>query len=106
MPAGSRARVARGNVLLKFLLLLALFAGGGWLWWRYAPETLPEFIRAQVVVPLQQTQRPANPPLYKWKDDQGRWNITDAPPPGRPYETIVVDPNTNVLPSGAAPEND
>ena len=106
MRAGSRARAVRGNVLLKCLLLLALLAGGVWLWWRYSPETLPELIRAQVVEPLQQTERPANPPLYKWKDDQGHWNITDAPPQGRPYETIVVDPNTNVLPSGAAPEGD
>ena len=44
--------------------------------------------------------------LYKWKDDQGRWNVTDQPPAGRPYEAVRVDPDTNVLPAGVPPEQD
>lgn len=47
-----------------------------------------------------------NPPLYKWKDDQGRWNVTDRPPPDRPYEKVVVDPDTNVIPSLAPPADE
>ena len=79
------------------LLVLALLLGAAWAWWTYAPETLPAALRAQ---------RPSantSPPLYKWRDERGQWNITDRPPPGRTYETVIVDPGTNVLPSGVPP---
>ena len=48
-------------------------------------------------------QTGTNPPLYKWKDAQGRWNVTDQPPKNRPYEKVVVNPDTNVIPSVAPP---
>jgi hypothetical protein len=44
--------------------------------------------------------------LYKWKDDQGRWNITDRPPEGRAFEEVQIDPDVNVLPAGVPPELD
>ncbi len=47
--------------------------------------------------------RDGSPPLYKWRDAQGVWNITDRPPSDRPYERVVVDPNQNVVPTGVAP---
>lgn len=107
--AGTRKpRRQLGGAATQLLVLLLIVVGGGWVWWRYAPETLPEFVRAQIVKPLQQVANPPapNPPLYKWKDDKGQWNITDRPPEGRAYEMVVVDPDTNVLPTGAAPERD
>lgn len=39
-------------------------------------------------------------PLYKWRDQQGHWQITDQPPPaGVPFETLQYDSDTNVIPS-------
>ena len=41
------------------------------------------------------------PPLYKWRDAQGRLHVTDTPPADRPYETVRYDPATNVVPGGS-----
>jgi hypothetical protein len=86
------------------LLGLVLIGAAAGAWWYLAPESIPEAVREHLPEPV----RPAatNPVLYKWKDDQGRWNITDQPPQGRKYEVIRVDPDTNVLPAGVAPEQD
>jgi hypothetical protein len=43
------------------------------------------------------------PPLYKWRDANGRLQVTGTPPADRPYETVRYDPNTNVVPSGSTP---
>ncbi|HVF33918.1 MAG TPA: DUF4124 domain-containing protein [Candidatus Saccharimonadia bacterium] len=84
----------------RVLVAAALLAAAAFAWWRLAPEALPEF--AQRAIPRSPV---ANPPLYKWRDAQGRWHVTDAPPADRPYETIVVDPGTNVVPAyGSEPD--
>lgn len=92
----------RGFGLGRALLLLALIAAALWAWWTYAPESVPTVVREQLPVPAPAPE----PMLYKWKDDQGRWNVTDQPPAGRPYEAVRVDPDTNVLPAGVQPEQD
>lgn len=77
------------------LLLLALLgAAAAWVWYQ-APEYLPPVLR---IKNPQSTDY--SPTLYRWKDDQGRTQVTDAPPEdGRPYETVIIDPKTNVVPS-------
>ena len=92
----------RGFGFGRALLLLALIAAALWAWWTYAPESVPEVVREHLPV----AAPTAGPTLYKWKDDQGRWNVTDQPPAGRSYETVRVDPDTNVLPAGVPPEQD
>ena len=77
----------------RVLLVVALLAVAAFAWWRFAPDTLPEFARRAIP-----PSPVANPPLYKWRDAQGRWQVTDTPPQDRPYETVVVDPATNVVP--------
>jgi hypothetical protein len=88
-----RGRI-RGPTWLVLLALVALGVGG-WAWWRYAPDSLPDFIRHQLPAsPV------ANPPLYRWRDAQGRVHVTDRPPEDdRPYETLRYHPDTNVVPS-------
>lgn len=84
-------------LLAVLALAAALFA-----WWRLAPDTIPGF--AQRLVPRSPQ---ANPPLYKWRDAAGAWHVTDAPPADRPYQTVVVDPATNVVPAyGSEAEQD
>jgi hypothetical protein len=71
-----------------------VLALGGWLWWRYWPDSLPPLVSERLA-----RSPVANPPLYKWRDARGQWQITDRPPPDRPYEEVRVDPRQNVVPS-------
>lgn len=98
-PRRVHSRRAAGGAALWLLGLVAILALSGWAWWYYAPDSLPEPLRKQLPV-----SKNANPVLYKWRDAQGRWQVTDQAPTDRPYETVLVDPNTNVLPSGVPPE--
>ena len=82
------------NVLVGMLLALALIAAAGaWVWY-YQPEHLPKEWRHEN--PRSHDYTPA---VYRWKDAHGRVQLTDAPPTDRPYETIRIDPNRNVVPS-------
>ncbi len=37
--------------------------------------------------------------LYRWRDADGAWQISDAPPPpGTEHERLEYDPDANVLP--------
>jgi len=39
-------------------------------------------------------------PLYKWKNKQGEWIVSDTPPTdGTKYETFQYDRDSNVIPS-------
>jgi Domain of unknown function (DUF4124) len=82
------------------LLLLALAAVG---WWYFAPHTLPAALRH--VAPVSPKAAETTPALYKWRDAQGRLNVTDVPPKDRPYETVRYDPRTNVVPGYRRPES-
>lgn len=80
--------------------LLVQAALGAWLWY-YEPERLPqEWRRANP------QSRDYMPVLYRWKDAQGVVQVTDRPPPGRPYETVTVHPDTNVAPLDREPRRD
>ena len=88
------ARTSRGRVLVPMLIVVLIAAALGW--WYFAPQTLPAFISSTL------PRSPRVPLLYKWRDANGRLQVTDAPPADRPYETVQYDPNTNVVPSGAS----
>lgn len=81
--------------LLWLLVLLALAgAAGSWVWFR-APEHLPPHLRSR-----NPHSADYAPTVYRWKDNQGRTQITDTPPEdGRPYEPVLINPNTNVVPT-------
>ena len=79
--------------LLGSLFTLAVLAGtGAWLWFR-APEYLPEGLRQR-----DKHSPDYRPVVYRWKDAQGRTQLTDTPPTDRSYETVRIDPNTNIVP--------
>jgi hypothetical protein len=76
------------------LAIVLVVAGGGFAWWRHAPDSMPAFVKPYLPVSPE-----SNPPLYRWRDDQGRVHVTDRPPEdGRPYETLKFHPDTNVVP--------
>jgi hypothetical protein len=81
--------------------VLVAAAAGAYVWW-YAPEHLPAEWRRE-----NPRSRDYAPLLYRWKDDQGIVQLTDTPPAGRPYESLRIDPDRNVVPlmspAGAEP---
>ena len=105
-PRRQRGDINTGTAVAITLLLLALLA-----WWMYWPETIPVFgrrpeaelakprdVRATQAAARAKATADASKPLYKWQDERGQWHITDQAPKGRPYEKVVVNPDTNVLP--------
>lgn len=87
-----------GRLIIGSLTLLAAAAAA---WWYFAPQTLPTLVRH--TAPLSPNAAGASPNLYKWRDANGRLNVTDVPPKDRPYETVRYDPNTNVVPGYRKP---
>jgi hypothetical protein len=100
----------------RVVIAVVVLAAAGWVWHTFYRHDLPLPALPKIpgvaerdadAGPGADASAPgaaqANPPLYKWKDADGRWNITDRPPPDRPYEKVVVDPDTNVIPSLAPP---
>jgi len=79
--------------LLGVVTTLAVLAGvAAWIWYQ-RPDLLPEGVQ------VNNPQSPIYAPVvYRWKDAEGRTQITDQPPAGRPYETVRIDPATNVVP--------
>ncbi|HET7924554.1 MAG TPA: DUF4124 domain-containing protein [Rhodanobacteraceae bacterium] len=83
-----------GRASIVFTILVALIATVA-AWWYFAPASMPAWLARSVPASPK-----LGPPLYKWRDDKGRLQVTDKPPPDRAYETVRYDPNTNVVPSG------
>lgn len=80
--------------LLGVLVTLLVQAAAAAYVWQFEPERLPaEWRRANP------NSRDYMPVLYRWKDTAGVVQVTDRPPPDRPYETVRIDPNTNRVPS-------
>jgi hypothetical protein len=79
--------------LLGLIAALALLAGvAAWLWYR-APQHLPLELRRD-----NPHSADYAPTVYRWKDDAGRTQLTDQPPPDRPFEAVRIDPATNTVP--------
>jgi hypothetical protein len=91
--------------IIRLLLLLLLFAA-------LAPFVLP-LNHGKPLLSLERLRLPAMPEIslpsvqesqdnptvtaYKWRDAEGNWQFASEPPQGLPYETIELDPNTNLL---------
>jgi hypothetical protein len=99
-----RSDTMRGGALGWLLCVLAVIAAA-LAWWYFAPQTLPDAMRAAVPASPR-----AAPVLYKWRDAKGGLHVTDTPPTDRPYVTVRYDPNVNVvpnvLPPGTPPKHD
>jgi hypothetical protein len=76
------------------LVILAVLAAAAGYVWRYSPESLPEEWRR-----ANRHSRDYTPAVYRWKDDRGVVQLTDAPPTDRPYETLRIRPDQNVVPT-------
>jgi len=83
--------------MLKFLLtLIVLVALGGAAYLYFYPDEAARYLAG---TPLKNGLGNTTRPLYQWKDDKGRWQVTDSPPPeGTPYERKQYPVDANVLP--------
>lgn len=86
-------RRQRGQVSIFWLLLLGA-VGGVLLYWYTTPQDAPSWARSHLPGLPEYTGR-----LYRWHDDQGREQVTDKPPKGRPFEPVVYPSNVNVVPA-------
>ena len=77
---------------VALLVLLAAGAAGGWLYLQR--NEAPKWLKGTGLAP-----KPAPTVLYKWRDAQGAWHVSDAPPPeGTPHERLEYAHDQNVLP--------
>ena len=91
LPRLSHGTQGRASLLFTFLVALIAAVAA---WWYFAPASMPAWLARSVPASPK-----LGPPLYKWRDDKGRLQVTDKPPADRAYETVRYDPNTNVVPS-------
>ena len=103
---------ARGDIDTRTAVFLILVAIAALAYWQFAPPGWLFSHRERPIPPegipagpggghIAATVDPSrNPPLYKWKDPEGQWHVTDKPPAkGVDFEKVVVDPNANVVPT-------
>lgn len=86
---------------LAWAICAGLLLGGGIAWWlsREAPEkSQARQRRAEHAAAAQ--ARDARPSLYRWRDAGGVLQITDKPPPDRPFERIDRDPDRGIKVKG------
>ena len=77
---------------LLLLVLLVVIAGGAF--WYLKPNTAQRLLENSPLGSAGETTQ-----LYKWRDSEGNWQITDAPPPpGIDYERKEYRADVNVLP--------
>lgn len=76
---------------LGWAIVLGIVAGAAVVWWLGRGETGAPGPTSPSAGPARDAGRSAGPVLYRWRDDAGVVQVTDAPPTGRPFETIDVD---------------
>lgn len=82
------------SFLLGVLITLIALAGAAGYVWRYSPESLPAEWRRD-----NPHSRDYAPVVYRWKDGKGVVQLTDRPPPDRPFEAVRIDPKQNIVPT-------
>ena len=75
-------------ILITLGVLLGLV-----LYWYTTPQKTPSWAQGWLPGLPEYTG-----PLYRWRDDQGRTQITDQPPKNRPYETLRYRSDANRMP--------
>jgi hypothetical protein len=82
---------------LVFILAAVLTAV---VWYVYHDPQLSHKVKKEVNQLLPKQEKTTT--VYKWRDESGKWQITDHPPPaGISFEILEYQSNTNVMPSEA-----
>ena len=80
-------------------ILAGLAVGVGVAWWMgrdQAPQQSAE-ARQRAATAAAAAAEDALRPLYRWRDDAGNLQVTDAPPPkGRKFERVALQPEPGI----------
>lgn len=89
-PVAKRRR--RWPWVVGLLLVAAAFVVGALVYLQR--NEAPKWLKGTGLVP-----KPAPTVVYRWRDAQGAWHVTDRPPPeGTPHERLEYGHDQNVLP--------
>jgi hypothetical protein len=76
-------------------VLIVLVIAAAAAMWRFYPELFWPLVEG---TPLK-SPLSTSTPVYQWRDAQGRWQVTDEPPPeGTPYEVKQYSLDANIMP--------
>lgn len=79
---------------LSVALLAGAALGVGVWWWSTREERERERIEAERQAAA--AAEAARPVLYRWRDAQGRLQVTADPPKGRRYEKVDLEPKDGI----------
>jgi len=76
------------------VVVLAIGAAAGVYLYYFNPELGAELTRG---TPLE--REPPSSHVYKWRDADGEWHVSDEPPPeGTPYQRLEYGSDVNIMP--------
>jgi hypothetical protein len=75
------------------LLIGAALGVGAW-WWSTRDERERERVEAERQAAAE--AEAARPVLYRWRDAQGRLQVTADPPKGRKYQRVDLEPRDGI----------
>jgi hypothetical protein len=79
---------------LSVALLAGAALGVGLWWWSTREERERERVEAERQAAA--AAEAARPVLYRWRDAQGRLQVTTEPPKGRRYEKVDLEPRDGI----------
>ena len=79
----------------KFVLLLAIVLGSIGAYFYFNPT---EFLKLDNKI-INMIPNRDSTTLYRWKDPQGQWQVSDTPPSEVAYEELNYRHDVNVIPS-------
>lgn len=73
-------------------------------WSDISMPKLPSIPKLPTLPNLNSDEKEKSAPIttYKWKDANGNWHLGDTPPVDFEYETVITDPNTNLIQGSTA----
>jgi len=89
-----RLRQQRRATAIRWLIALALIGAlSATVFWYFNPQQRPGWVAERLpTAPTATTQ------LYRWKDANGQWVVTDKPPSEGDYEVMEYRHDANALP--------
>ena len=86
---------------MKFILAILILAAVIGTYLYFNPEVADQWLEEtkETLKDAPVFGKPDTTVLYKWKNEQAQWQVSDQlPPPGTPYEILEYRRDVNILP--------